>query len=102
MSTLSSYLQCLYSIPTWRNTILGWRAPPTSRDDELLVDVEMGTDDEESFEGVWKGDSGMNGAGFGGGGGGGGNEEEMRIFRTFPFSLSLFLSLLRPCTNRED
>ncbi|GAA5930610.1 uncharacterized protein JCM15063_002413 [Sporobolomyces koalae] len=43
MSIVSSYLQCLYSISTWRNTILAWTRP------ESTVTTE--------FDGVWKGDS---------------------------------------------
>ena len=48
MSSLSSYLQCLYNCKTWRQTILAWREPSLSSSSE--------GEEEEDFDGLWKGE----------------------------------------------
>ncbi|GAA6018811.1 hypothetical protein JCM11491_006872 [Sporobolomyces phaffii] len=51
MAALSSYLAALYAVPTWRNTVLAWRAPNP--------DVAIAVGHDTSFDGVWKGESNL-------------------------------------------
>ncbi|GAA6062743.1 hypothetical protein JCM10212_000383 [Sporobolomyces blumeae] len=83
MSGLTSYLQALYAVPSWRSALLSYRQPSRSTDEPLSTAGQANgsttTTTTTTFEGVWKGEVGGGELGQGFGFGGlGGTEREMR------------------------
>ncbi|BGP27466.1 programmed cell death protein 2 [Rhodotorula toruloides] len=54
MSGLASYLQALYAVPSFRNTILSWRLPENRQNEGLAA---------ADFKDYWKGDAGISSLG---------------------------------------